>query len=48
MAALVANETLTSIPTKYFDFADVFSLELASKFPKHIGINNHAINLVAD
>ena len=46
IAALVANEASTSIPTKYSDFTDVFFLELASKLPDHTGINNHAIELV--
>ena len=44
----MANEALTSISTEYFDFADVFSLELALKLPKHIGIYNYAIKLVDD
>ena len=48
IAALVANKALTSISTKYSDFADVFSLELASKLPEHTGINNNAIKLVDD
>ena len=48
IAALVANETPTSIPTEYSDFADVFSPELASELPEHTGINDHAIELVDD
>ena len=48
IAALVVNESLTSIPIKYSDFADVFSPELASKLLKHIGINDYAIELVDD
>ena len=32
-AILVANKAPTSISTKYSDFADIFSLELASKLP---------------
>ena len=43
---LIAEETLTNIPAKYSDFAKVFFLDLASKLPKHIGINNHTIKLV--
>ena len=31
---------------KNSDFADVFSLELAFKLPKHTGINDYAIKLV--
>ena len=46
IAPLVANEAPTSIPTKYSDFADVFSPELASELPKYTGINDHAIKLV--
>ena len=46
IAALVANEALTSILTEYSDFADVFSLELATELPEHIRINDHAIKLV--
>ena len=48
IAAFVANEALISIPTEYSNFADVFSLELASELPKHTGINDHAIKLVDD
>ena len=48
IAALVANEAPTSIPTEYSDFADVFSPELASELPEHTGINDHAIKLVDD
>ena len=44
----MANEAPISIFTEYSDFADVFSPELASKLPKHIGINDHAIELVDD
>ena len=43
IAALVANEAPTSIPTKYSDFADVFSPELGSELLEHTGINYHAI-----
>ena len=42
----MANEAPTSILTIYFDFADIFSPELASKLPKHTGINDHALKLV--
>ena len=48
IAALLANETSTSIPTEYSDFADVFSLELALELPEHTGINDHAIELVGN
>ena len=48
IAALVANEAPTSIPTEYSDFADVFSPALASELPEYTGINDHAIELVDD
>ena len=48
IAALVANEAPTLIPTEYSDFADVFSTELASELPEHIRINDHAIKFVDD
>ena len=43
---LIAKEAPMKVPAKYLDFADVFSSDLASKLPKYIGINNHAIELV--
>ena len=46
IAALMANEAPTLIPTEYSDFADAFSPELASELPEHTGINDHAIELV--
>ena len=48
IAALMANKAPTSISTKYSDFADVFSPELASEIPEHTWINDHAIELVDD
>ena len=46
IAGLIVEKALTKVSTKYSDFADVFSPALASKFPKHIGINDHAIKLI--
>ena len=46
IAALVANEAPTSIPTKYSNFANVFSPKLALELLEHIRINDHAIELV--
>ena len=46
IAALVANNTLTSISTEYSNFADDFSPKLVSNLSEYIGINNHAIELV--
>ena len=43
---LIAKEAPTKILVKYSDFADVFSLDLAFKLPKHTGINDYAIELI--
>ena len=43
---LIAKEAPAKVPAKYLDFADVFSLDLASKLPKYTGINDHTIELV--
>lgn len=42
-----ADKASTKVPSKYTDFADVFSLKLVVELPKH-EINNHAIKLVND
>ncbi len=36
------------MPSEYTDFADVFSPKLAVELPKHMRINDHAIELVDD
>ena len=46
VSGLIAKEAPTKVLAKYSDFADVFSPNLASELPKHIGINDHAIELV--
>ena len=46
IAALVVNEAPISISTKYSDFANIFSPELALELPEHTRINDHAIKLV--
>ena len=46
ISSLIAKEAPTKVPAEYSDFADVFSLDLASELFKHNGINNHAIELV--
>ena len=46
ISSLIAEKASTKVLAKYLDFADVFSLDLASELPEHIGINNHAIKLV--
>ena len=43
---LITKETFTKVLDKYTDFADVFSLNLASKLPEHTKINDYAIKLV--
>ena len=46
ISGLITKEASIKVPTKYLDFADVFSLDLASKLPEDTKINNHAIKLV--
>ena len=46
ISSLITKEASTKVLDKYINFADVFSLDLASKLPEHIEINNHAIELV--
>ena len=46
ISGLIAKKAPTKIPAEYSDFADVFSPDLISKLPKHIGINDHTIELV--
>ena len=46
ISSLIAEEAPTKVPAEYSDFADVFSLDLASELPKHTGINDYAIKLV--
>ena len=43
---LIAKEASTKVLAKYSNFADNFSLDLASELPKHTKINDHAIELV--
>ena len=43
---LIAEEAPTKVLNEYVDFTDVFSLGLASKLPKHTGINDYAIEPV--
>ncbi len=42
------DEAPTKVPSKYADFADVFSPKLAAKLLEYTGINNHTIELVDD
>ena len=46
IAFLKIDKTVTSVLCKYTDFAYIFSKNLAAKLLKHIGINNHAINII--
>ena len=46
ISGLIAEEVSTKISAEYLDFADVFSLDLASELLKYTGINNHAIELI--
>ena len=46
VSGLITEEAPTKIPAEYLDFADVFSLDLASELFKHTRINHHAIELV--
>ena len=43
---MIDEEAPIKVLAEYSDFADVFSLDLASELPKYIEINNHAIELV--
>ena len=47
IAYLKADEALTKVPSKYTDFADVFSPKLVAKLLEH-RISNHVIKLVND
>ncbi len=42
------DKALIEVSSKYVDLVDVFSPKLATKLPKHMDINNHAIELVDD
>ena len=46
--ALIQNETLTKVPSKYKDYADLFLFNLAIELPKNTGIKKHAIKLQDD
>ena len=48
ISGLIAKEASIKVSAEYLDFADVFSLDLASKLPKHTKINDYAIKLVDD
>ena len=46
ITGLIAKDAFIKVSTKYSNFADIFSLDLAFKFHKYTGINDHAIKLV--
>ena len=46
ISGLIIEEALIEVLAEYSDFANVFSLDLASELPKHNGINDHANKLV--
>ena len=46
IAGFLAKEASTKVSVTYSNFADIFSLNLASKLPKYNGINNYTIELV--
>ena len=46
ISGLIAKKAPTRVSAKYFDFANIFSLDLASELPEYTGNNNHAIELV--
>ena len=48
IAHLKADKAFSEVPSKYADFADIFSLKLAAELPKHTRINDYAIELVDD
>ena len=46
ISGLIAEEAPTKVSDEYINFADVFSLDLASKLLKYTGTKDHAIELV--
>ena len=48
LAALQQDKAPTKISSKYVDYVDVFSLDLAMELPENTGINEYAIELIDD
>ena len=48
IAYLKADEAFIKVLSKYADFTDIFLPKLTKEFFKHMGINNHTIELVDD
>ena len=47
IASWKVDKAVTEVPSKYNDFADIFSSKLAAELLEH-GISNHVIKLVVD
>lgn len=48
IALLIVYKSLTAIPSKYADFANVFSPDFANKLSKYTRINNYLIDIVKE
>ncbi len=48
IAHLKADEAPSKVPSEYANFADIFSLKLATELSEYTGINDYAIELVVD
>ncbi len=48
IAHLKADKAFFKVPSKYIDFAEVFSPKLTTKLPEYTRINNYTIELVDD
>ncbi len=48
IAHLKADETSSKVPSKYANFANVFSPRLLAELQEHTGISDHAIELMVD
>ncbi len=46
IAHLKVGKAHIKVSSKYVDFPDIFSSKLAVKIPKHMGINDHTIELL--
>ena len=46
--ALLFNEAPIEVPTKYFDYSNVFSIEYVAELSENTGMNEHAIELEED
>lgn len=46
IASLKVDDASTAVPSKYVDFANAFSLDLATELLEYIKINNDTMNLI--